>query len=75
MEKTFKDSRTIASNTLYLGNSNNFEASNSLLNKNITINNQNKNETLYDYNNKFFDNSIINNINSGITMTTLLKGK
>jgi len=63
-----------------LGNSTNFQGDqSSILNKNIThvtgMNNNSliKNEgTLYDYTGKkIFDNSTINNINSGITMTSI----
>ena len=48
------------------------------MNKNIThitgINNNNKNDTIIDYNEKkIFDASVINNINSGITMTSIVQ--
>ena len=65
-------------NTLFLGSSNDFGGS-SILNKNITHITgigQSKNETLYDYSNgkKFFDSSVVNNINAGMTMTSLAQG-
>lgn len=63
-----------------MGSSGCFKDSSTILNKNVTnitglgqSKIDNKNDTIYDYSNgkKFFDNSIINNINSGITMTSL----
>lgn len=66
-------------NTLFLGNSECFRESSSIMNKNLTqLTNiePGKNDTILidDSNgNKFFDNSIINNINSGLTMTSLIK--
>lgn len=69
----------ITQNTLFMASSGCFRDSSTIVNKNmnsITGLGQSKivqNDTLYDYSNgnKFFDNSIINNINSGITMTSL----
>ena len=63
-----------------MGSSGCFKDSSTILNKNVAnitglaqSKIDNKNDTIYDYSNgkKFFDNSIINNINSGITMTSL----
>ena len=81
IDKEFEfDPPTLTQNTLFLGNSTNFQGDqSSILNKNIThvtgMNNNSliKNEgTLYDYTGKkIFDNSTINNINSGITMTSI----
>ena len=70
---------TLTQNTLFLGNSTVFKGdSSSIMNKNIThitgINNNNKNDTIIDYNEKkIFDASVINNINSGITMTSIVQ--
>lgn len=75
----FKDSGpVITQNTLFLGSSNCFRDS-SMMNKNITHITgigQSKNDTIYDYSNgkKFFDSSVVGNINSGITMTSLVAG-
>lgn len=67
-------------NTLFLGNSECFRESSSILNKNLTqLTNiepgKNDNTVLLDDSNgnKFFNNSIINNINDGLTMTSLVK--
>ena len=70
---------TLTQNTLFLGNSTVFNGdSSTILNKNIThitgINNNNKNDTIIDYNGKkIFDASDINNINSGISMTSIVQ--
>ena len=70
---------TITQNTLFLGNSTVFKGdSSSIMNKNITHItglDGNKNDTICDYSNgkKIFDSSVINNINSGITMTSLIQ--
>ena len=82
IDKDFEfDPPTLTQNTLFLGNSTNFQGDqSSILNKNIThitgINNnsliKNDGGTLYDYTGKkIFDNSTINNINGGITMTSI----
>ena len=70
---------TLTQNTLFLGNSTVFNGdSSSILNKNIThitgMNSNNKNDTIIDYNGKkIFDASDINNINSGISMTSIVQ--
>ena len=71
-----KDSGPIITQNTILGNSNCFKDS-SILNKNITNITglaQSKNETLYDYSNgkKFFDNSVVGDINFGISMNSLI---
>ena len=74
-----KNAPTFTQNTLFLGNSTVFKGdSSSIMNKNIThiteINNNKNDNSIIDYNGKkIFDASVINNINNGITMTSIIQ--